>query len=418
MKQHILLLSIIWFLLGVPLALARDYYQDGQVYQQLYRLSLDLQSRLYKDCYIDRQLGKRFPEVFYFYGRVLQLAGQNDRASEYLRKFQHSSGNQLKREVGQIAEWISHEKDSSRLEKKLARLAASDNVQVLSALIFLPCRLSDALTKKVYQRLLQQKPDKKYDKGLQAMALAIYRFRENPGPELAKPILALSVPCLRHQRNFFYDPSLYLHLAHAAFTISAASHFDPVARIESLIIIGKLAAAQKLFQCHAESWPKWQANCLSTRLTATVSEEAIFQWTEKFQEQFKQQPAKLAMLQTLLAFGKNDIAAMYLGPEILQGQQRQAIWEIEYRAGDKKMRDHLRQKVDNWWSLYGVEELSALEMLQTSRYLLGDHFITPHLRRLLAVGNPLHPKGKILKNYPQAKTLRSAVVFYVGAGRK
>ena len=418
MKQYILVVSIIWPLVVAPLLSAQDYYQDGQVYQQLYQLSLDLQRRLYKECYIDRQLGSRFPEVFYFYGRVLQLAGDKDQARRYLQKFQHSSAKHLQRQVGQIAEAIVGESDSADLGKQLAGLAASDNVQVLATLILLAPRLPAAVAEKIQQRLLQQKPAPKYDRSLRAMALAIYRFRQNPGLETAKALLSLAIPCLRYQRNFFYDPALYAHLSHAAFTIAAASHLDPVARIDSLITIGDLAAARKLLQNHAKTCSRWQASCLELRITATTNEEALFQWSEKFQQQFRQPAARLAMLQTLLALGQSDIAALYLGPKILQGQQRQAVWEIEYRAGDRKMRNHLRQKIDNWWSLYGVEELSPLAMLQISRYLLGDHFITPHLRRLLAVGNPFHLQSKIMKNYPQAKTLRRAMVFYVGAGRK
>lgn len=158
---------------------------------------------------------------------------------------------------------------------------------------------------------------------------------------------------------------------------------------------------------------------MAMRFKALKTEDEVFEWTEAYLEKYDSEKAKYEMIRTLFENKQEEIASMYLSPDTLKSKRKQKeVWYLCFMLGDKEMRDYLRKTIDNWWSIHGIEDENLLEKVRISRYLLGDNFITPSIRRLLAVNNPFHTKSKLLKKHKSVKVMRSTMLLYVASGRK
>ena len=271
---------------------------------------------------------------------------------------------------------------------------------------------------KLYKKLVKNQDLEGKKTKLENIVIDIYNFSKKPGKKNALKVLKFRLPYISYKRNFFFDPIFFNYKKQAALYLAATNSKTALISIESFLELNNKDAAAKIYKNSLKKLTNQEKMCLELKLKP-LDDIKIFQWCQKFQKKFLSVPDTLMMIKTLLDIDKHDIASIYLTPKIFKKRKLiKQVWEIQYLCGDKKMKDHLRKNVDNWWSLYGVEEESILEQLKLSRYLLGESFITPHVRRLLSVNNPFNRRSKLSRKYPCSSILKHAMLLYISAGRK
>ncbi len=397
---------------------SQDYYTQGMVYEQIYRLSLDLQAKLYKNFYLDRQLEEKFPSILYFYGRILQETGQNDLAKQYFEKYQKAKDDSLTPILATIEIWKCSS-NQSELETLLKDIKKLQDIQILSGIIVTLKNTDDfKQITEIYQRLLELKNSKPgWESNLYQAAITLSRFYSNPNDNNAKEVLKINIPQIRYERNFFYDPVYYRHFAYISFYLGASQ--KNLSGLMCNLKIKHYEQAKEIYNKIKTTLPNWQQSCIEGILNNAEVEEKWMDWVTEYQSKFVQPIEQIAMLETLIAAKQTALAAQCFTPEITTNSDfEQKVWEIQFEIGDSELRDKLREVVDNWWSKFGVEEESSLQMIRLSRFLLGDNFITPHIRRLLSTNNPFHDQSKLMKEYSQTKLIKSTMLLYVAGGRQ
>lgn len=412
MKKMIFLLILAVI---VPLW-AQDYYTDGLVYQELYDLSWNFQERVYKKHYIDKN-NEECPAIWYFYGRLMNIKKQD--ATEYFNKI--SPKLVLFQKMAELSTLLQ---DVEKNQAKIREIfKAEKDITVIAGYLTLAInQVSQDDIKLLYVQLLKPiLPD--YVGELQAYAQNLYRFYYERNTRTARALLQTKMPVYRNNGTLCYDCTYYNHLAKACFYLATHNPKDKEAfeQIVAFCKLGDIEQASKTYKTKKHSLKSYEQICLSLQLEEQADQEKLAEIIDKYLEEYEEPEELMQLFYSLLDMNQTELVANYLPTDwdLEDDDETQAsLWYLQYNVGDEEMKEQVRKNVDNWWSMYGVENVNILSSLRLTRCVLGEKYITPHVRRLLAVNNPFYNKSQLLLQYPSAQALRSIMLLYVAAGRQ
>ncbi|MBP7021795.1 MAG: hypothetical protein KBC30_08285 [Planctomycetes bacterium] len=394
---------------------AQDYFTDGQVYKEIYRLSLNFQERLYRESYMERN-SNDFPMAYFYYGRLMQH--MNQKGDKYFEKIVENTKLPLYPQWAKFSLLLINVAENN---KKIIEIFEKEKDGGLLAgyLVLSISTLDRNILKPVATRLAQISVQGEYVQDLKAYALGLYNFYHEPSSKHATELLEIKLPSYRQNGNLFFDSLYYFHMSQACFYLYSENPKDVYHHILSLLYQQKINEANTIYRNNMDNLSEDQLICIRTYSGHYSLAENIIKIVDEYLETYRKKEQVLELLHALIYNKQYEIVAMYLPIEWEEDVEYQKeLWFLQYQVGDAEMRNLVRQEIDNWWSMYGVADESALSMLRLSLCLLGDTYITPHARRLLSVNNPFYGKEKILTNYPSTQTLRSLILLYVASGRK
>lgn len=406
-----LLLAVI-----VPLW-AQDYYNDGLVYQELYDLSWNFQERVYRKHYIEKN-NEECPAIWYFYGRLMNMKKQD--ATAYFNKI--SPKLVLFQKMAELSTLLQNaEKNQAKINELFK---AEKEIAVISGYLALAInQVPQNDIKLLYVQLLKTPVLPDYVGELQTYAQNLYRFYYECNTRTARALLQTKMPVYRNNGTLCYDCTYYNHLSKACFYLATHNKKDKETfdQIAAFCRLQDMEQAQKTYKTKKHLLKSYEQVCLALQLEEQHDQEKLAEIIDHYLEEYEEYEEIMQLLYSLLYMNQTELVANYLPTDwdIEDDDETQAsLWYLQYSVGDEEMKEQVRKNVDNWWSMYGVENVNILNSLRLTRCVLGDKYITPHVRRLLAINNPFYNKSQLLLQYPSAQALRSIMLLYVAAGRQ
>lgn len=395
---------------------AQDYYTDGLVYQELYDLSWNFQERVYRKHYIEKN-NEECPAIWYFYGRLMNMKNQD--ASAYFSKI--SPKLVLFQKMAELSTLLQDvEKNQSKIKEIFK---AEKEISVIAGYLVLAINhVSQDDIKALYVQLLKPVlPD--YIGELQTYAQNLYRFYYECNTRAARALLQTKMPVYRNNGTLCYDCTYYNHLAKASFYLATHNKKDKETfdQIVAFCRLQDMEQAQKTYKTKKHLLKSYEQVCLALQLEDQHDQEKLSEIIDHYLEEYEEPEEVMQLLYSLLSINQTELVANYLPTDwdTEDDDETQAsLWYLQYSVGDEEMKEQVRKSVDNWWSMYGVENINILNSLRLTHCVLGDKYITPHVRRLLAINNPFFNKSQLLLQYPSAQALRSIMLLYVAAGRQ